>query len=285
MDVALPATNKGGYALEEGFSAQGRVCVSFIDVGKGDCILLQVGESAALVDTGYANTSDAVLAHMRRQGVTRLEFVIITHYDRDHIGGLHAIGETFPIGEVFLPAYVGADKHYRNLMAAIEQLGLPMQRVTEELPLQLGSSRMSVFPSRVEYDSQAKGDEGNDNDLSLVTSLVYGGDSYLFAADLEKDGLACYLGVEDFEGEGCGARGRYDVLKVPCHGRKCSLTDEFFEDVRPQIAVITDSVEDPADKKVLKQLEDVGAAVYRTGASGTIVIVSDGAGAYSVSHA
>ena len=71
---------------------EGCVRVSFIDVGKGDCILLQSGQSAALIDTGYDRTSNGVLSFLRGRGVDRLEFLIITHYDRDHVGGIRAIG-------------------------------------------------------------------------------------------------------------------------------------------------------------------------------------------------
>ena len=257
----------------------GGTCVSVIDVGKGDCILLQTGESAALIDTGYDSTSGVVLDHLRRQGVTHLDFVIITHYDRDHVGGLRDIGSEIAIDTIYLPEYIGADKNYRTLMAAIEHLGRPAQRVTEKLSLKLGDALVTVLPSNVEYNPHGKGNEGNDNDLSLVASLIKGGDSYLFAGDLEKDGLAAYL--DDGHG-GLSGRGHFDVLKEPCHGRKCSLTDEFFEDVKPHIAIITDSKDDRADKKVLKQLKEVGAETYCTGVSGTIVVTGNGTGVYSV---
>ena len=75
---------------EQGASSMGKedgACVSFIDVGKGDCILLQSGQSAALIDTGYDRTSGEVISFLRKKGVGHLEFLIITHYDRDHVGG------------------------------------------------------------------------------------------------------------------------------------------------------------------------------------------------------
>ena len=248
--------------------------VSIIDVGKGDCILLQAGGSAALIDTGYESTAAEVLSYLRSQGISRLEFAIITHYDRDHVGGLRAIGGALPIDAVYLPAYEGADKNYRSLMSAIADLGLPARRVAEELPLELASASLCIYPSGVAYVPDAKGDEGNDNDLSLVTSLTCGKATFLFTGDLEEDGLEDYLGTE---------HGRFDVLKVPFHGRKCSLTDELLESVRPRIAVITDSAHDPADKKTLKRLAEVGAEVYRTGIAGTIVVEGDGAVGYKVS--
>lgn len=259
------------------FRDKGPACavrVSFIDVGKGDCILIQAGTAAALIDTGYTSTSDDVLSHLRKQGVNRLEFVIITHYDRDHIGGLRAIGQALQIGMVYLPAYEGADKNYRTLMKAVEELGLPMRRIGQNQPIELGAVRLDAITSHVRFVPDANGDEGNDNDLSLAAFLVSDGSSYLFTGDLEEDGIASFRE---------GGYGRFDIIKMPCHGRKSPLTDELLADTLPKIAIITDSTEDPANNKVLKMLEEMGIDVYRTSVDGTIVIESDGTGGYAVS--
>lgn len=247
--------------------------VSYIDVGKGDCILIQAGESAVFIDTGYENTSNKVLSYVRAQGVSRLDCIIITHYDRDHIGGVRTIGKELPVDTIYLPGYKGSDKNYRTLMASIEDVQLPVRQVTETLSLKLGSAQLTLYPSSVTYDPHASGDEGNDNDLSLVATLTCGNDSYLFTGDLEKEGVDAYLGRR---------LGRFDVLKMPCHGKKNQLIDELLESVQPQIAIITDSNNDPADKKTLKALKGTDASAYRTGACGTIIVASDGTGTYSV---
>lgn len=248
--------------------------VSFIDVGKGDCILVQSGGQAALIDTGYADTSDSVLAHVHGCGVERLEFIALTHYDRDHVGGVGPIARALDTNVIYLPGYEGSDKHYHTLMAAVANSGVSARQVTENFSLKLGEAQLDFFPSRVKYIPASGKDEGNDNDLSLVMSLTSGNASYLFTGDMEEDGIAAYLR---------GAHGHFDILKVPHHGEKSSYTDEFLEDVRPQVAVITDSAEDPADKKVLKLLDEIGASVYRTSTHGTIVVAGDGAGGYSIS--
>ena len=253
----------------------GGICVSFIDVGKGDCILLHAGTSAALIDTGYDSTSADVLSYLKNQGVSHLDWVVLTHYDRDHVEGLHAIGKALGIGTVFLPGYVGADKNYQTAISAIDDLGLNAQQVTEIQHLKLDDYDVSLFPSSVEYVPGSKGEEGNDNDLSLAATLTGNGASFLFAGDLEEEGIAAFLK---------GAHGQFDVVKMPHHGRKSSGTEEFLDAVKPQIAVITDSDDKPADKKTLKLLDAIDAVVYRTGASGTIVVRCDGAGHYSVTE-
>ena len=248
--------------------------VSCIDVGKGDCILVQAGDTAILIDTGYEKTADDVLAHLQEAQVTHLKAVVITHYDRDHVEGLHDIGQAVPIDTIYLPGYEGSDDNYDLCLAAVDMLGVPSQRVTSELALDVGSARLTIFPSTVAYEpASILRSEGNDNDVSLVATLVNGSDSYLFAGDLEEEGVDAYLTAK---------HGTFDVVKMPHHGRKSSNTEDFLDDVRPQIALITDSKKDEADKKVLKLLKSSEVETYRTSKDGTIVVESNGSGTYQV---
>ena len=247
--------------------------VTFIDVGKGDCVLLQNGGEAALIDVGFPETADKVTSTLREQGVERLSFAILTHYDKDHVGGIRPLGETFSIDAVYLPGYEGGDKHYRSTVGAVADLGLAAQDVTKPTPLKLGEARLTIYPSTVTFVPGTNGDEGNDNDLSLVTSLTFGKDSYLFAGDLEKEGIDAYLQ---------SPLGHFDVLKMPHHGQAEGNSDDFLESVQPSIAVMTDSTKDPSDKKIFKLLKKLGVEGYCTSDCGTIVVESDGAGSYDV---
>jgi len=248
--------------------------VSFFDVGKGDCILVQSGGTSILIDTGYDKTVDAVVSRLRLCGVQCIEHLILTHYDRDHVGGVGGIARAFKVGTVFLPGYVGSDKNYHTLTQTIEGLKLNARPTTGEQHIAFGEYTLSLYPSTVAYVPGSKGKEGNDNDMSLVAAFSGNGHSYLFAGDMEKEGIEAYLKR---------ALGRFDVVKMPCHGRRFSSTDEFIGDTRPGIAVITDSEDEPADKKTLKQLKEAGAEVYRTSVHGTIVVQAEKAGCYSVS--
>ena len=247
--------------------------VSYIDVGKGDCILIEAAGESVLIDTGYETTSNDVLSYLRARGVNQLQRIIITHYDRDHIGGLRAIAEALPVEEICLPNYEGSDKNYRNVTDAISDLDLSARQVTKEEVLQLGDAVLTIIPTSLTYEKGQGNGEGNDNDLSLVVTLTNRDDSYLFAGDLEKKGIDAYLD---------GARGTFDVLKMPHHGEWCGKTDDLVEDVSPQIAIITDGEDDPAEKKTLEHLEDARIDTYRTSTDGTIVVESHGLADYTV---
>ena len=279
LDARTPADSAHGVAQRQNgpanaSSSSSTLRVSYIEVGKGDCILIQEGDAAVLIDAGYENTAANVLAHLRSQGVRHLDAMVITHYDRDHIGGIRAIGEGVSVKTVYLPGYEGADKNYRSCISAVKALGVSTQRISKETSLNVGNARLAVYPSGVAYELSAGEAEGNDNDASLVAALTNGRDSLLFAGDLEEDGIAAYLKAK---------HGQFDVLKMPHHGRRSSNTADFLDDVRPQIVVITDSQKDSADKKTLKLLKSANAKTYRTSVDGTVVVESRGTGTYSVS--
>lgn len=250
-----------------------RLAVSYIDVGKGDCILVEAGGEAALIDTGYENTSDDVLSYLRRRGVNQLRCVIITHFDRDHIGGLRTIAEALPVQEVCLPNYESADKNYRNVMDAISSLSLSAHQATDGTVFQLGDATLTVIPTSLTYEKKSGNSEGNDNDLSLVVTLTNREDSYLFAGDLEKKGIVAYL--DD-------AGGTFDVLKMPHHGEWCGKVDDLVEETSPSLAIITDGEDDPAEDKTLGFLDDADIKTCRTSTDGTIVVESHGLGDYTV---
>ncbi|MBQ6119319.1 MAG: MBL fold metallo-hydrolase, partial [Clostridia bacterium] len=214
-----------------------------------------------------------VLACLRARGVPRLDALVITHYDKDHVGGAAAVVNAVPVKQVYLPGYEGHSKYYTALMKALVENDLPYRQVKEDVSFALSGVSIAVYASAVEYVYDGT-KEGNDNNVSLVIAASYGQDSYLFAGDLEKAGISAYLEA---------GRGAFDVVKMPHHGSKKKNTDDFIADVQPKIAVITDSAADPAEAETLELLADAGADVYRTGQLGTVVITSTGRGTYSVS--
>ncbi len=243
--------------------------VTFIDVGKGDCILAECGGCTLMIDTGYEETAESVLEHLSENGIERLDALIITHYDKDHVGGAADIVGDIPVSQIYLPDYKGRGGVYKSFVKVLDEKGISADNVSQDIVFSLGGVEYTVFASEIEYDDSGK--EGNDNDVSLVVSAVHGNDSYLFAGDIEKDGIKSLVNKLDRE---------YDVLKMPHHGRKASNTDKLLEAVGAKIAVITDSEDEPADNKVLSLLDDT--EVYRSAVSGDITIESGGGGEYSV---
>lgn len=246
--------------------------VTFFDVGKGDCILLEKDGAYLLIDAGYAETAADVTGFLKERGVSSLDAMIVTHYDKDHAGGAPAVAQAFPVKQIYLPGYEG-EGQYTALMKTIIEQALPYRQVTEDVSFSLSGVSIEIYASDVAYIPAGE-KEANDNDVSLVISAKYGEDSYLFAGDLEKEGINAYLAK---------GRGSFDVVKMPHHGDKKKNTADFIAAVSPKIAVITDSAEEPAEDKTLSLLTSSRVKTYRTAVQGTVTVISTGAGRYRVS--
>lgn len=249
--------------------APGSLEAVFFDVGKGDCILFSTEGKHVLVDTGYEDTAEDVLEALRARGVQALEAMVVTHYDKDHVGGAARIAGEIPVGTFYLPDYVGDADKCGDLLDLIGDRGLKAVRVSQDTEFSLGDADFKVDPGLVLYDPYEK----NDNDASLQVEVFYGEDSWLLPGDIEEPAIDAWLRTR--------AR-TYDILKMPHHGRKEDNTADLIRAVSPGIAVITDSDEDEASKKVVKKLKENGAAVFQSSADGTVTVTGYGIGKYDV---
>lgn len=241
----------------------------FFDVGKGDCILLSMGEDHVLLDAGFEETSSEVTRQLQERGITSLDAMIITHYDKDHVGGAAEIAQKIPVEIIYLPDYEGEADKCGDLMTLIRKKELESIRVSEQETVALGQAELEIIPALVDYDPAAE----NDNDASLIVTIVYQEDEWLLPGDIEKDAIEIWLADNNRT---------FDILKMPHHGKKEGNTKELIKNVDPSIAVITDSTAEEANEKVLKQLDKNETEVYRSSVNGTITITGDGSGKYEI---
>ncbi len=259
----------GGSDLESG-----TIRVTFIDVGKGDCILIEKDNSAVMIDCGYKNTFSAVSSVLNDRGIKSLDYLIITHYDKDHVGGAAQIANAYEIGQIYLPDYIPSDNsNYENLTSVITEKSLSAARVSEDLSFVLADVTYNIYATTIAYEEDTDSGEGNDNNVSLVITAEYGDDSYLFPGDIEKKGIKAYLAAN---------HGSFDVVKMPHHGSLEDNSDQFIADTAVKIALITDSSDDLAEDGLLQLLTDAGVTVYRSSSNGTITVTSTGTGEYRV---
>lgn len=263
------ASSGEGRKTEPGGPADGELQAVFFDVGKGDCILLSMGEDHVLLDAGYEETSAEITGELKTRGVSSLDAMIITHYDKDHVGGAAEIAEEIPVETFYLPDYQGEADKCADLISLIEREGIDSIRVNEMTQITLGQAQIEVDPALITYDVMLE----NDNDASLIVKIFYGEDEWLLPGDIEKDAIEIWL-QENTQ--------TFDILKMPHHGKKEGNTKELIKNVDPSIAVITDSAEDEANEKVLKQLDKKEVEVFQSSVNGTITITGDGSGKFDV---
>lgn len=214
--------------------------VTFLDVGQGDACVIELprGETV-LIDAGPAyETLDmgraAVAPFLWDRGIRRLDHVIATHPQLDHIGGLPWILETFDVGEFWTPGIPRNKGFYDRLQQTLHAQGLEPHVAREGVPIATsGSCRFWVMnPSgHTRPVSSVSGRAGDLNNQSIVTKLECRGASFLFTADVERDAIG-RLGPIRTTGEPF-------VLKVPHHGGRSSLDTGWLERIGPAVAVIS----------------------------------------------
>ena len=240
--------------------AEGMLTVSFLNVGKADAILLRTENSAVLIDAGTNKVGDDIVDYLRAQGVEALDALIITHYDKDHVGGADAVVEALPVRRALNPAYAKDGKQYEQYIAALRDAGVAPEFLRENLAFELDGLRFEI-------DVANEDDYGEDeeNDFSLVVRVTDGACAFLFAGDAENPRLGELLA----EG-GLAA----DVLKVPHHGSAGGVDPELLEAVDPDIALVSVGAGNryghPTDE-TLGLLGECGARVYRTDLDGDVV--------------
>ncbi len=243
--------------------------VTFFDVGKGDCIFINSGSRYMMIDAGYEDTAGVVQSYMKDKGIRALDALILTHYDKDHAGGVPELLSSVPVGIMYAPDYESEKKFYSRCMSAAERNHVKQVFVDEKQEFSFGDLLLDIYPSEIVYDEEEK----NDNDLSLTITMTKDEDSWYFAGDLEEEGLDMAL-----------ERGlaHCDILKVPHHGAYEDNSEEFFAAVSPQLAIITDGYDKEADEEVVSLLSEQGAECYRTCEAGSVTITCNGSGEYSV---
>lgn len=252
----------GGSREQEAAQRDRELKITFFDVGKGDAVLLESEEQTMLIDTGYDDTADVVLEYLETEDIQTLDYLVITHFDKDHVGGADKILETVEVQEVLEPDYESDSKQTEQYKEAMAAKGITPEKVTDTTDVPFAGADCTVYPPRQEdYEEE-------DNDFSLVLSVTFGEERFLFAGDCEKERLSELMAEEDLNL-------RHQVLKVPHHGREEKNSDKFLLAVSPEAAVITCSEEEAPDREILDLLAQLGAEVYLT-SDGTVTCVTDG---------
>ncbi len=244
--------------------------VHFVDVGQGDATAIRTpGRRWVLVDAGPASASydagqERVLPFLAAHAARRLEALVLTHPDLDHIGGAGALLRSLEVATVFEPgAAVGRDP-YLQLLAGITETGSTWRAARSGRSMTIDGVRFDFLwpdPETVDPAEDA-------NQISAVVRVVFGDFSLLLTGDVGVE-------VERTLVERHGAALRADVLKLGHHGSSTSTAEEFLDAVRPGLAVVSAGRRNryghPAPE-VMARVAERQIPVARTDAQGTISV-------------
>ena len=232
--------------------------IYYLNVGQADSTLVINNGETMLIDGGNESDSPLIIQYIKRLGISKIDYIIATHPDSDHIAGLDKIILAFDVGCVYMPITNKSNKEMNELYNAIEDKNVIHPNASDYF--YLGNSKCTILNS---------GDTSkvSDNNSSIVLQLDYGETNCLFMGDAESE-------VEENV-----TWNDIDILKVSHHGSKDATSLTFLEKVKPEYSIISvgkDNSHNHPSNETLSNLNAVNSTIYRTDENGTIILTSDG---------
>lgn len=237
--------------------------VHFIDVGQGDSILIESPSGKTmLIDGGVKGAGQQIVSYLKELGINKLDIVVATHPDADHIGGLIPVLDNMTIEQFYDSGKVHTSQTFEEMLTRIDEKNIPyhVPKIGDDIELD-----KDVNVKVLNANDQAT----DNNDASIVLKMTYGNVSFLLTGDagvaLEKEML------------------QYDVkatvLKAGHHGSNTSSSEEFIQAVKPEVTILSygeDNKYGHPHAEIVDRLQAIGSKIYATADLGTITVSTDG---------
>ncbi|HSQ88189.1 ComEC/Rec2 family competence protein [Romboutsia sp.] len=244
--------------------------IHIIDVGQGDSILIQTPNTKnILVDGGTDDSEHIVKSYLKKQKVKYIDYVIATHPDSDHIGGLDSIIKKFQVKSIYMPEQSTDSLAYKNLVTACSDKNIAINYLYKGdiLNIEEYIDLLVLSPSFIQHENNLN---------SIVFKLDFKNKSFLFTGDAElstENDVINSFQLEDV-----------DFLKVAHHGSSSSTSMNFLSETTPDVAVISCGYKNQyghPHRSTLDNLSNSDIITYRTDLSGDMVFYSDGETIYT----
>lgn len=237
--------------------------VHFLDVGQGDSIFIESANGKTmLVDGGVKGAGQQVVSYLKELGVNKLDIVVATHPDADHIGGLIPVLQSIDIGQFYDSGKVHTSQTFEEMLTLIDTKNIPYHVPTTGENIAFDDDLIVKVLNANEHAT-------DNNDASIVLKIMYGNVSFLLTGDagiaLEKDMLQ-----NDIQAT---------VLKAGHHGSNTSSSEKFIQAVHPEVTVLSYGEGNKyghPHAEVVERLQAVGSKIYATAEAGTVIVSTDG---------
>ena len=240
--------------------------VTGLRCGAADAFIIIKDRRAAVIDCGERDDGGKVVAFLRLKGIETVDYLIISHFDKDHVGGAAEVVDNLEVKEVYVTYQSKDSDASDDFFEACDKKGIAPVTVTDETVLDFSSGRtnadgsvtaaaakMIVYPP--DKDDYGKG-TSNNSSLAVMLSDFQSGKSMFFTGDAENKRIKELINIE--HGIKC------DVLKVPHHGRYTARLIDLINKCSPSYAVITCSASAPEDTETMEKLNNKGVETYLT---------------------
>mgnify|MGYP003372188080 CR=1 FL=1 len=247
--------------------------IHFVDVGQGDCTFITTPQNKTILIDGGGSMSEeydvgksTLLPYILDRGYTKLDYVFISHFDQDHVGGILTILEELRVGQVYISKQEQDSENYQKFLKIVKNKKIQVKVLKQGDCLKIENNLYFDILWPIEEQIQ----ENVLNNNAMVMKLRYGKFSMLFTGDIEDVAEKKILDFYEEKGEDIL---KSDVLKVAHHGSKTSTTQSFFEKVNPKICLIGVGKNNMFGHPTAEVLERInGTKIYRTDENGEIIL-------------
>ena len=238
------------------------VTIKFIDVGQGEAILIALPEKTMLIDAGPTGSAPKIEQVLQELGRNKIDYLVATHPDEDHIGGMADVISSTQIGTIYAPNKTNNTATYRKFLTAIQNNNLQITLAEAGTIIdQTDSYKLEIlWPTKNANFSDT-------NDYSIILKLTVGTKTFLFTGDAPTSAILQ------------ANPGYIDVLKLSHHGSRTGTNEQLIRRLSPTYAVLSYAVDNSYGhpmQSVLNALHKHSVEVWGTGANGTITITCDG---------
>ena len=259
--AVAPATMPAATTAGPETPALDQLVVRFVDVGQGDATVVEFPDGKTLLVDTPTGEAGTVKAQLAADGRNSIDWLVATHPDADHIGGLDTIISSMDVGSVWAPERNSSTQTFTRFLEAVDAKGLSIEPCYAGRQIATGDN----YAIDLLWPEQGAS-YGEDNDYSAIIKVTYGQNAFLLTGDAPVEAQ-----------ERCGA-GHVDVLKVAHHGSASGMDASLASALSPSIAVLSygeNSYGHPT-QVVLDALAGVGSQVFGTRVNGTVTVTSDG---------
>ena len=232
--------------------------IHFFNVDKADSILINYKDKYMLIDT--AKNSDRIVDYLKKNNINTLDYLIITHFDKDHVGGAYDIINKYSIKEILQSNYPKDSDEYNSYLLALKNKNMIPITIENDKSFKLDDLEFNVNgPSKTYTKNES-------NNSSLIVSINYVNNSFLFTGDIENERVEDFVSINNKT---------YDFVKIPHHGNYHKRLKDLLQNTKPKYSVITSSNEEIEEEKMVELLQELNIKYYTT-RNGDIDIYSDG---------
>ena len=215
---------------------QQKLKIHFLDVGQGDsCFIITPNHKTILIDGGGSTSNsfdvgkDTVIPYLLDRGYTKINYVFISHFDQDHVGGILPVLEELHIGQIFISPQAEKSENYETFLELVKQKNLKVQEVKAGDKIVIEDIIFQIL-----WPIEKQIEENMLNNNAMVMKLQYKSFSMLFTGDIEEIAEKKILNLYKDNADKLNTT----VLKVAHHGSKSSSTEEFLKVVNSKVAII-----------------------------------------------